>query len=209
MFNIQREGIMTVDIQLCLNEIDFVNNLGAVNVVLQNGESRIIGWGRQVVQIPNYSGTAPLDKIIDRICAAAEQRCRQGDLTTEERIMGKRIVEKLEYYCCATEAVVSKYGLLMKIILRIRRLLHLSYFKADICKNTSPFSRARLHFRTFTEKQLQEFKQEYQEAFSESFNEEKESTRIERKNKSIFYSVSEDAINKLYLRQNRFFTRRD
>ncbi len=91
-----------------LEKIDFSTQLSTINDLLESAQSDITFWGERVVTVATYEGSFSLKTLASKISQASFKRCYLDDLTTQERIVGIDLTNKLRVFYQVTDAKIAQ-----------------------------------------------------------------------------------------------------
>ena len=103
-----------------LNSLDFSTQLSAVKEIVENAEVKTTFWGSRVVVVKGFSGSVYLDDIAHLIICAGNKRSDADDLLPEERILGLKIVRKLEDFYSESDKQIQNSNFFTKFLNWIR-----------------------------------------------------------------------------------------
>lgn len=103
-----------------VKQVNFTKDLAAVNQILAGAAGKINFFGKRVIKVSGYKGTISLDKIARKVIASANERSKNGDLTNEEREVGRTITCALAGFYNETDEKKSRRNCLTRLFNTIR-----------------------------------------------------------------------------------------
>lgn len=91
-----------------LETIDFSTQLSTINDLLESAQPDVTFWGERVVTVATYEGSFSLKTLASKISQAALKRCFSDDLTTEERVAGIDLTNKLKAFYQVTDTKIAQ-----------------------------------------------------------------------------------------------------
>lgn len=138
-----------------IDTLNFADKLSELNNLLINAQGDVSFWGARVITVSGYEGSLSLDKIARKVLQAGGKRSDSDDLTTEERIAGIEITEKLRNYYKITDNKITKANWFTRLINLIREFTLFSYTPRF---HTEPMGSTERYFRGYSEEKfVQEF----------------------------------------------------
>lgn len=133
-----------------LEKMDFSQQLLEVERVLSTCQPKITFWGGRVIEAADKKKSVYFDAIVQKVHDAARARCDADDLVPRERMIGLRIVKKLNEWDQNMRGQVSGLNLLTKLFYKIRN------YSFGYTPQFYLGEMARLYFRAFSEQKITE-----------------------------------------------------
>ena len=103
-----------------INSLNIANELPAINNLLTSAQGSVSFWGKRVITFAGYEGCYSLDELARKVLRAGGQRSASDDLTTQERVAGIEIMNKLRNFYRVTDTKISKANLFTRLLNSIR-----------------------------------------------------------------------------------------
>ncbi|QZA58567.1 hypothetical protein [Candidatus Rhabdochlamydia porcellionis] len=97
-----------MEIDNYIDSLNFSNELANINQMLSSAQSHVTFWGERVVTVVGYEGSTSLDKLLKKVLCSSGQRSYFDDLSTQERIAGIEITNKLKSFYEITDVKISQ-----------------------------------------------------------------------------------------------------
>lgn len=109
------------------NNLNFSNELVGLNQILSNAQSNVTFWGKRVVTVAGYEGSISLDELARKVLGAGEQRSDSDDLTTQERVAGIEIMNKLRNFYKVSDTKIAQRNCFTRLLNAIREFTLFPY----------------------------------------------------------------------------------
>ena len=110
-----------------INTLNFSNELIGVNQILSNAQSNITFWGKRIVTVAGYEGSISLDELARKVLRAGGQRSDSDDLTTQERVAGIEIMNKLRNFYQVSDTKIAQKNCFTRLLQKIREFTFFPY----------------------------------------------------------------------------------
>ncbi|WP_068466674.1 hypothetical protein [Candidatus Protochlamydia phocaeensis] len=110
-----------------INSCNFASELPAINNLLTSAQGSVSFWGKRVITVAGYEGSFSLDELARKVLQAGGQRSDSDDLTTQERVAGIEIRNKLENLYKVTDTKISQRNWFTRLCNWVREFTFFPY----------------------------------------------------------------------------------
>ncbi|MFI0434465.1 MAG: hypothetical protein ACH350_01885 [Parachlamydiaceae bacterium] len=98
-----------------IDSLSIAYALPAIHTLLKNSQGSVSFWGNRVITVAGYEESLSLDELVTKMLSASRQRSDLDDLTTQERVAGIEISDKLKNFYQLTDSKISQANWLTKL----------------------------------------------------------------------------------------------